>query len=109
MSNSKINVFRQILQDAEHHGTAFANEIKAAFPDDEMELGIFIDAIFDFYYLMDNAQFIMLLDILCAIFDLPSVSSIAPYVAETDKADTYISFFLETVLYAILEMGGEGS
>lgn len=108
MSDSKINVFRQILQEAEQHGIVFANSIKTSFPDDGMELGVFVDALFSFYYLMDSRQFLVLLNILYEVFDLPSVESVALSRTDIDKADAYIPFFLEAVVYAILEMDSEG-
>ena len=102
MADNINDVFLQAQEDAERCGSAFAETALELFSDDETELGSFVDKLFDFYYVADNRQFIDFLILLGGVYGIPLLPEIETYRADEDKADDFVSDFVEALFYAVL-------
>lgn len=107
MANNIKDIFLQVQEDAEQCGSAFAETALELFSDDETELGSFVDRLFDLYYVADNRQFIDFIILLGAVYGIPVSPEIMTYRMDDEKADVYISNFLDTFFYAILDIVGD--
>ena len=102
MANNINDVFLKVQEDAEQCGSAFAQTALELYSDDETELGSFVDRLFDFYYVADNRQFIDFLILLGDVYGIPLSPEIETYRMDDDKADEFISAFLEHFFYSVL-------
>jgi len=92
---------QQLISDAERQGTALAKGVQHLIFEDETKFLKFVDGLYNFYELMDSRQFI---DFLILLGDAYNTPHLPKDVIKTDKekADAYISGFMEAFFYTAL-------
>jgi hypothetical protein len=95
---------QQLISNAERQGTVLAQAVQHFISEDETKFLKFVDGLYDFYELMDSCQFIDLLILLGDTYGIPHLPEDVIFKTDKEKADAYISGFMEAFFYAALSV-----
>ena len=104
MNISERLSLQQLISDAERQGTALSKAVKHLISEDETKFFKFVDGLYNFYELMDSRQFIDFLLLLEDAYDIPHLPEDVIFKTDKEKADAYISGFMEAFFYAALSV-----
>jgi len=93
---------QQLISNAELQGKALAKAVQHLIYKDETKFLKFVDGLYYFYELMDSRQFINFLILLGDVYDIPHLPEDVIFKTDKEKADAYISGFMEAFFYAAL-------
>ena len=95
---------QQLISDAERQGTALAKGVQHLIFEDETTFLKFVDGLYNFYELMDSRQFIDFLILLGDAYEIPHLVEDLIFKTDKEKADAYVSGFMEAFFYAALSV-----
>lgn len=94
---------QQLISNADRQGNALAKAVQHLVSEDETKFLKFVDGLYNFYELMDSRQFIDFLILLGDAYDIPHLPKDVIKI-DKEKADAYISGFMEAFFYAALSV-----
>jgi len=104
MDISERFLLRQLISNAERQGEALAKAIQHLISEDETKFLKFVDGLYNFYEIMDSCQFIDFLILLEDAYYIPHLPEDVIFKTDKEKADAYISGFMEAFFYAALSV-----
>ena len=107
MNNEKTDLIHHAVEDAHQQAKEFASCVVESFDGNPDERDSFMEAISTLYDMMDDDQFLSMLDILFEVFDIDEQPSQAVYASNELCAYAHNTMFLQHLALCIICFDGE--